>query len=223
MAFSDFTLPELQTDFGLGVVFDRSFVSAVVPVEPGPGLGSWLKRYVPLASIATSEKARSELIIAPMLLEARERAGVPVGFFSGVELNVDAAKGLRGYCDYLLTLSPNQYLIASPVVVLVEVKNDNTTPALAQCVAEMYAAWLMNERSGYPSESVYGVLTTGLQWVFLRLRGTEVIVEPVPVPIQDAPKILGILLEMHKVPVTRADPSPRATNPTDHHPEPLHV
>ncbi|MEG3979123.1 hypothetical protein QT970_31610, partial [Microcoleus sp. herbarium8] len=41
----------------------------------------------------------------------------------------DAARGLSGYCDFLISRSPEQLVIESPVIALVEAKNDNINPA----------------------------------------------------------------------------------------------
>src|SRR5207244_11277878 len=60
-----------------------------------------------------TEKARSEFIIAPVLLELRHSFGGSFGLFSGIEFNVDSARGLNGYCDFILTRLPRQLVLRS--------------------------------------------------------------------------------------------------------------
>jgi hypothetical protein len=60
----------------------------------------------------------------------------------------------------------------------------------------MYAAKLFNERSGTPTARTFGVVTTGLQWGFLVLEGTNVSFDPREYNISDVDEILGILIYM---------------------------
>ena len=55
---------------------------------------------------------------------------------------------------------------------LVEAKNENLKVGFPQCIAEMVAAQQFNQQKGNPVESVYGVVTIGTTWRFLRLRDT---------------------------------------------------
>ena len=71
-------------------------------------LRSVLDEYVPLAIVDRTEKARSELIIAPILVEVRRLTGRRISLFSGIEFNVGAEAGLIGYCDFILSRSPLQ-------------------------------------------------------------------------------------------------------------------
>ena len=68
--------------------------------------------------------------------------------FSGYPFNVDKEKGLAGACDFIISRSPEQLFIKAPVITIVEAKNENIIRGLGQCVAEMYAAKLFNERGG---------------------------------------------------------------------------
>jgi hypothetical protein len=78
-----------------------------------------------VALAINTEKARSEFIIAPVLLELRRLVGDRLGLFSGVPLEGDAARGLNGICDFLLTTSGRQLVVTTPVVAIIEAKNDN--------------------------------------------------------------------------------------------------
>jgi hypothetical protein len=71
----------------------------------------------------------------------------------------------------------SKYLISTPIVQLVEVKRDNPEAWLGQCAAQMLGAKIYNERHGTPLETIYGCVTTGDNWLFLRLTGNELFVD----------------------------------------------
>lgn len=126
MAYSDFTtITKVRNAFDLTFDEAQDLFINVNPREPSDYLKTTLKEYVPLANAINTEKARSELIIAPVLLEVRRILNFQIGFFSGVEFNVDSALGLTGFCDYILTASKELYEIRTPVVTMVEAKNEN--------------------------------------------------------------------------------------------------
>jgi hypothetical protein len=109
-------------------------------------LGQTLQENISLALAINTEKARSELIVTPILVELRKQFDYQISFFSGKEFNIDSEKGLNGFCDFLISRSSEQLLIKTPVVALVEAKNDNIQAGLPQCMAEMIAARIFNER-----------------------------------------------------------------------------
>ena len=51
----------------------------------------------------------------------------------------------------------------------------------------------VNRQQELPEEAVYGVVTTGVLWRFLKLEGTKAAVDAVEYPIQSVRKIFGIL------------------------------
>ncbi|MFB2835701.1 hypothetical protein [Floridanema evergladense] len=148
---------------------------------------------VPLANAINTEKARSELIIAPVLLEVRRHFNFQVGFFSGTEFNVDSTLGLSGYCDYILTASQEIYEISAPVITLVEAKNENIKSGLGQCIAEMVAAQRFNQQKETSINTIYGAVTTGMVWKFLKLENQTVFIDLNDYFIKEIDKILGIL------------------------------
>jgi hypothetical protein len=52
-----------------------------------------------------------------------------------------------------------------------EAKKENITADLGQCVSERIAARIFNERTGKESLAIYGTVTTGSVWQFLKLDG----------------------------------------------------
>jgi hypothetical protein len=149
-----------------------------------------------LAGAINTEKARSELIIAPVLLEVKHRFVDPVSLFSGVDVTVDTTQGLGGVCDFLISRSPEQLFVRAPILTLVEAKNENLKSGFAQCMAEMVAAQLFNQREGNEIETIYGAITIGTLWRFLKLSGQVVEIDLTEYFIKDIGKILGILFAM---------------------------
>jgi len=194
VAYADFSISDLVQKFGLRITERRELFGGVAPVAPGSMLTEYLRETAPLALEVSTEKARSELIIAPILVEARRQRGGAVSLFSGSEFAVDAAMGLTGYCDFLFSRSPTQLEILAPVVAVVEAKNENIRQGFPQCIAEMLAARIFNERHGNPKGAVYGAVTTGEIWRFLRLVGDQVDVDLSAYYLRDLDRIVGVLV-----------------------------
>lgn len=116
-----------------------------------------------------------------------------VSLFSGVELNVDDARGLVGVCDFLLSRSPEQLVLRAPVLAVVEAKQENIKGGIGQCAAEMLAAHLFNVNAGAAVGAVFGAVTTGDMWRFLRLEGAALVIDTEQYPIARVEKVLGIL------------------------------
>ena len=193
MAYSKFTLSQLKQDFGITLDESQNLFEQVSPRPVSELLTLTLQDSLTLATRVNTEKVRSELLIAPILMEIRRQLNNQISFFSGSEFNVDADRGLEGYCDYLLSRSPEQLEITSPVVVLIEAKKENLMGGIAQCIAEMIAAQILNDRSHNAIPIIYGAVTSGTNWQFLTLQGTQVNLDTTEYFISDVEKLLGIL------------------------------
>jgi hypothetical protein len=193
MAYSDFTLEKVKQNFQINTIEASDIFAQVADLECSQLLKEILQYNVPIATASNSKKARSEMIIAPILLELRRQLNDQVNLFSGVEFNVDAAQGLNGICDFIITNSTERLIITAPVVVIVEANKENIFAGLGQCIAEMLAAQILNERSGNERVPIYGTVTTGSIWQFLKLSGQEIQIDLSEYYLKDVNKILGIL------------------------------
>lgn len=203
MAYSDFTLDKVAERFRLTLDDQADLFSATPEVAPSDWLRLILEETLPLALAISTEKARSELIVSPMLVELRRTMQRQISFFSGVEFTVDPAQGLSGVCDFLVSLSSEQLRIRAPILAIVEAKRDNIQAGLGQCIAEMVAAQLFNEQHEHPVPGIYGTVTTGSLWKFLELTDRVVAIEQREYHIERVEKILGILVNI----VHKASPS----------------
>lgn len=194
MAYSNFTLAKVKADFGLTVDETQDLFNDIPTVEPSEILTVILKDYIPLATAIGTEKARSEFLIAPILSEVRKQLNNQVSLFSGTDFNVDIEKGLLGYCDFLISASSEQFFINAPVITIVEAKNENIISGLGQCIAEMVASQIFNQRQNIDIPVIYGAVTSGTNWRFLTLNETKVCIDMVEYYINQVDKILGIIL-----------------------------
>src|SRR5919199_793495 len=106
---------------------------------------------------------------------------------------VKPAQGLNGNCDFLFSRSPKLLLVTAPVTVIVESKKENLNAGLGQCIAEMLAAQIFNEREGNKIKAIYGTITTGSIWKFLKLEEQTVEIDLGEYFLNNVNKILGIL------------------------------
>ena len=130
MAYSDFTLEKVQKAFDLTISEDLDIFANVPELQPSISLTNFLADHAQLALKINTEKARSEMIIAPILLEFRKEALSKISLFSGVDFNVDSERGLNGTCDYIISNSTEQLFVKSPVIILVEAKKENIVGGL---------------------------------------------------------------------------------------------
>jgi hypothetical protein len=192
MAFQNFSFPQVEQDLGLTLA-DADLFSPIPAAAVRPEFLAQVIEGANLASAINTEKARSEFVIAPVLLELRRLHAGRLGLFSGIELNADASRGLNGVCDFVITKSPRQHVVSVPLITIIEAKNDNLRTGLGQCISAMVAAQMINQNASAPIAAVYGAVTTGIAWKFLRLRDTEVTLDLVEYHIESLGKILGIL------------------------------
>lgn len=196
MAYSDFSLKKVKSDLNLKLAEKSDLFSHIKAVEISSYLKATLKRNVPLALAINTEKARSEMIIINILLEIKDKFSDTISLFSGIDFNIDKEKGLTGFCDFIISSSPGQFFLDSPILAVTEAKNENIISGLGQCIAEMYASQIYNKNEGRNTPSVYGAVTTGDEWKFLKLTEETAYIDTDNYYINDIEKIIGILAEM---------------------------
>ena len=196
MAYSKFTLAQAVEDFELTLAKGESFLPDIAPVLPSTLLQEILKETLPWAIAVDSEKARSEAIINPLLLEVKRQLEGRISVFSGEEFNVDPAANLTGYCDFLLSRSSEQLFIKAPAIAVVEAKKENLKAVLGQCLAEMVAMQRFNAAKQQPIKTLYGTVSSGTVWRFLKLEGQIATIDLTDYPLPPIENVLGILLWM---------------------------
>ncbi|MBD2199712.1 MULTISPECIES: hypothetical protein [Calothrix] len=196
MPYSEFTLKKVKQTFGLNTIEGEKFIPEIEPITPSNILSGFLEESLPLAIATGSEKARSELIISPVLLEVRKILQRKISLFSGAEFTVDIASGLTGICDFIISRSPEQLEIEAPAIVIIEAKKADLNSGIGQCIAEMVAAQKFNEANQQAISTIYGSVSNGNNWRFLKLTGQTVNIELTDYPLPPVDLILGILVWM---------------------------
>jgi hypothetical protein len=192
-SYSQYTNADLR-ELGIEVVNDSLFTD-IIPIQPSDLLVQILliNRKLPLQS----EKAKSELLISPILNEIWVKNPYVFTYFSGYQFNVDAKRGLKGFCDYILSTKYNAVFIESPVCAVVEAKsNQDLLDAVPQCAAEMYAARLFNQQRENETPIIYGIITSGYDWLFLKLVDNTVFVDDKRYFLDNLSVLLGGLQTM---------------------------
>ena len=196
MPYSQFTnISKAKEAFGLKTQEGGRFIPPTEPIEPSATLTAYLEESLPLAASA-SEKARSEGIIYPVLLEVRRILNREISLFSGEDFTIDESIGLNGKCDFLLSRSPEVLEIEAPAIVIVEAKKADLRTGFGQCMAEMVAAQRFNAAKNRPVSVIYGSITSGTQWRFLKLEENIVTIDLMDYPLPPVDEILGILVWM---------------------------
>jgi hypothetical protein len=187
MAFSNTKLNDVLEKYSL--IEDKQDVfpnlQAVAPSE-------WLLDMIAMSNELplNSEKAKSEFIVSPILLEVWKKNNKQFSIFSGVTLDVQA--DLRGECDFILSKGPKSKEIQAPIFTLIEAKDDNIRNGWGQCIMQMYAAQKFNEIKKRDIPIVYGCITTGEDWQFLKLEKNTVTFDNKRFYLNEIDRILGV-------------------------------
>ncbi|MCU0705555.1 MAG: hypothetical protein MUF18_16395 [Fimbriiglobus sp.] len=188
MAYTDFDPATVEARFGVGLRVDELFPAAESVAVPA-WLTDHLGRIRGLALV--TEKVRSELLVAPILLAVRELSGRTLALFSGQRMDIDPTNGLAGECDFLLSRQEAVPVLRAPVVAVLEAKRGDIEAGLGQCMAQMVGMRLFNERAGRTAR-IYGCVTTGEDWQFLRLDDGVVVFDATRRYLGDLAGLLGV-------------------------------
>jgi hypothetical protein len=197
MPYSQFTtIAKAKTAFDLTVLEGDRFLPFLEPISPSDVLAGMLKESLPIVASSGSEKARSEGIIYPVLLEVRRICNHQIGIFSGEDFSIDEAIGLNGICDFLLTRSAEVLEIEAPAVIIVEAKKTDLKTGLGKCIAEMVAAQRFNQSQSKSIPAIYGSVSNGTQWQFLKLDRQAITIDLSIYPLPPVEQILSFLVWM---------------------------
>ena len=190
MAYSNFTTPgQIITELGITPRYKKIF-GEIKKIQPS----NWLKTSLEYSSLARSnnEKTKSETIVQPILIELIKRNENQVTYYSGIEINIDKEKGLNGECDFIISKDTGSLDINTPILQIVEAKNHNMNIGIPQCIAQMYASKLLNEKKNEDTDCIYGCVTTGNEWQFMKLCDNELFVDTKKYYLNEVDKILGV-------------------------------
>ncbi|WP_373546543.1 hypothetical protein [Chamaesiphon sp.] len=192
MTYNNFTLETVNDQFELNLL-EAPFCEFLPTADPQPAFLTIFQQWFWLAQTAQSAKAKSELLVSPILAEIVQLTQKQVQLFSGLEFNVDPEQSLDGVVDFLLSKSTIQSIIKAPIVMLVEADKEGLDLGWGQCVAEMIAAQKFNTSKGNEISVIYGSVTSGRLWQFFKLEGKNVTIDRHQYYVTPVERILGIL------------------------------
>ena len=143
-----------------------------------------------------TEKARSEWIVAPILLELRDLTNSFFTIYSGDNLNADEGAGLWGECDFILTKNTGTFDINYPILSVVEAKKNNIEIGIPQCAAQLVGAKIFNQKKGVIISTLYGCVTTGDDWVFMRLADNELVIDTRKYYLVEIGELLALFVDI---------------------------
>jgi len=189
MTYSNYTLSDIVTQFSITNKRKLLFEN-IESIE----VSDWLKYALQTAQELPikSEKARSELIVTPILIELRNRNKKFFTIYSGDMLNADEEKGLKGECDFILAKDTGSFEINLPIIQVVEAKKSDLEIGIPQCAAQMVGADVFNRKKGVELPVIYGCVTTGDDWLFMKLEGQQILIDIKKYYLGDVPELLGV-------------------------------
>lgn len=191
MSYSKFKLSEVVEQFGLK--YQKSVLFPTIkPLKLGETWQKVLDAGVELALPSGSEQARKSNIVYPILMDLREKSNKEIAIYAGFNLGVDAKLGLNGECDFILSISKTLDFIMPPIFILVEAERHDIELGLGQCAAQMVGAMKFNEKRKAAIKTIYGCVTTGAVWQFLKLENNELTISNHLNYLDNVEEIVGI-------------------------------
>ena len=191
MSYSKFKFADLKAQFGLQQIRTDIFPPTVKPLAPTAWLTETLAKGARLP--ITTEKMRSEVFVYPILVETLERNNDFIQLFSGENLMANKKAKLTGEIDFILAKGSGVTELQAPIISVVEAKKSDIQAAIPQCAAQMIGVRTFNDLHGCTLPIIYGAVTTGEDWLFLRLKDMELETDTQTFYLSDLPSLLGVL------------------------------
>jgi hypothetical protein len=188
MRFSDFTLEGAMETFGIEASLEPLFETND-PVETPPWLRIVLDRFVETPFL--NERVRREAMAFPILHAAREVCAKGFTIYSSPRLDVDPERGLEGEVSYLFSTAAPLPVVMAPLVGVISFRSGEIEAGLGECLAQMIAASLFNQRKGQPNDTISGATTNGNEWLFLQLQKNRLRVNSESHYRSDLPRLMG--------------------------------
>ncbi len=192
MPYKKYTGKEVDELLGLQLSSIELFATThIEKKQPSVLLVSYLDRAQEMAQ--TTEKAVSEYVVSPILGEIKVANKDRITLFSGEQLNVDRSRNLNGEVDFFFAKTTHSFAKKAPIICIVEAKIGLIDSGIPQAAAQMYGARLKNEQEGNDIRIIYGAVTDGKTWRFLRLEGQVLYTDLAILYLDNVPLLLGTL------------------------------
>ncbi len=195
MAFSDFkAIPDVQEGFGIRHI-ENDFIETAHTVEPSEQFLQELEFTLQYIDVLTSEGARCEAVIFPILREVYK--GYADHYALWIKKPIAYDDLLSGTPDYFVSTRSElgKLVVGTPLVMLVEAKKNDFEQGWGQCLAELVAAQKINEAPEHP---VYGIVSDGRWWQFGHLIGDAFTQNRTSFSLDDLPTLFGAIDSVFK-------------------------
>ena len=189
MAFSDYkNIAQVQKEFRIKYQEENFIV--VEQVEPSLHFREEYDFNQKNIDVFTSEAARTELVITPILREVYKNFHEQYSFW--IPKPIAYNDKLNGTPDYLIATRSTlgKTVLDLPLVVVVEAKKNDFEQGWGQCLAELVAVQKLNDNLNKP---VYGIVTDGELWKFGKLVGNTFISNVEGYTVGDLAELFGVL------------------------------
>jgi hypothetical protein len=187
MGYSNFKkISQVTKKFGLDARITDLFLP-IATVQPS----EWLTMSLDIAvkMPLTNEKNKSERLVSPVLMEIAVAFQENVTLLSGEDVSINVLDDLSGPCDFFFGLHPQKPYLETPIISLVEAKDEDLDWGIGQCAAQLYGAFLLNQQEGKDIPVLYGCATTGTEWLFLKFENQTFYIDRKSKT--DLPQIIG--------------------------------
>jgi hypothetical protein len=194
MPYSQFnTLHNVRQQLGIKTDF-QSLFNDFEPVAPSAWLLQTLEIYTKHRTAFFNEKSRSEGIVFPILVELQKNYNYTFSLYSGANIDGNKEIGLNGECDFILSNAKQSIELERPIFCIVEAKDNDLDLGIPQCIAQLCGARLFNAKvENFVAPILYGAVTTGTEWTFLKMIGDEVTIDNDFYSLHNLPQLLGAL------------------------------
>ncbi len=194
MAYRDFKMNDLERKFNIHEVGTSLFdVEKILKIEPSESLKSKLAdaQYITLST----EKAVSEQLVAPVLVELAKK-NQEFQIFSGEIITADKSNGLNGELDFIIARKPWTRKPRNPLLCVTESKLGLINSGVDQATAQMLGLRIFNQNNGFEEDIIHGAVTDGTSWRFLKLEGTNLLLDLTVYSTENLSLLLGVLQEV---------------------------
>ncbi|MBC8112364.1 MAG: hypothetical protein H7Y04_15020 [Verrucomicrobia bacterium] len=193
MAYKDFRFSDLEDKFGITQTVARLFEGDIPEIQPSRWLLETLEKGK--RRMLITEKIVSEALVFPILQEIGENNANRIELFSGENLEADKEKGLNGECDFILAKAPLSKQIKAPIITIAEaIRGDiENHRSQSQASSQLIGARIFNQKHVKPTPVMYGICTTGFDWIFIKLEENTIFIDAERYTLANLPQLLGIL------------------------------
>jgi len=177
MAYRNFKESDIKNKLNLIEKQEQLFKS-IIKLAPSDLLTELLDEAKKLRP--DSEKAISEMIVYPVLLDLK-----------------------RHNKDFIISHYTQSFALNTPLLTIVEAKGSEkmVKKGVPQCVAQMKGAQIYNQNQNSPLTTIYGCVTSGDEWLFLKLENDTITIDIQKYYLSNISEILGVfqfIIEYYK-------------------------